>query len=264
MAMFDLKNKTAVVFGGSRGIGRATAILLAECGCNVYVASKSKKSLDDLESFLSKNNYKVRTITCDVSNEKDVENVINKAVEETKSLDIVINNAGIVSITPYLETDSEELRTLVNTNIYGVDNGAKLAIKKMIELGIEGKIVNIASIEGRHATFDGYPYYGMTKASVIYLTQAQALAAAKYNINVNCVCPGIIRTDMWEKILDDYEKRGYEREEMFKNMINTYIPLKRGSQKPEDIAYTIVFLSSKYADNITGQSINVDGGEVLN
>lgn len=259
-----LKDKTAVVFGASRGIGRATSLFLAKMGCKLYLSSKNKKNLDDFKGILLKENLYATFIEADVSKEDEVKKVIDVASRETGKLDIVINNAGIVSITPYLESKKEELENLINTNVYGIDNGGKAAIKKMIELKSEGKIVNIASIEGRHATLDGYPYYGMTKASVIYLTQAQALAAAKYNINVNCVCPGIIRTDMWEKILDDYEKMGYEREKMFNDMIKTYIPLKRGAQKPEDIAYTILFLCSKFADNITGQAINVDGGEVLN
>lgn len=118
----------------------------------------------------------------------------------------------------------------------GVDNGCKAAIHRMRDAGIEGKIVNISSFAGRRAMRAGFAHYGMSKSAVIYLTQAAAYAAAPFNINVNCICPGIIRTDMWEQILDSMTADGSDREVAWKNSLNTFIPLARGDQRPEDIA----------------------------
>lgn len=123
-----------------------------------------------------------------------------------------------------------------------------------------GKIVSTASFAGRHAMKEGFAYYGMTKAAIIYLTQAAAYAGADYNINANSVCPGIIRTPMWEKILDSYVAAGQDRETSWKESLKHFIPLERGDQKSEDIAYAVLFLCSEYADHITGQALNIEGG----
>ena len=134
----------------------------------------------------------------------------------------------------------------------------------MIELGISGKIANIASFAGRHALKQGFAHYGMTKAATIYLTQAAAFADPPYNININAICPSIIRTPMWEEILDNYAEAGMDREASWKDSLKTFIPLESGDQKEQDIAYAVTFLCSEYADHITGQSINVDGGAAMN
>lgn len=123
-----------------------------------------------------------------------------------------------------------------------------------------GKIVNISSFAGRRALQAGFAHYGITKAGGIYLTQAAAYAGAPYNVNVNSVCPGIIRSAMWEEILDSFENSGLDRETSWKENLKAFIPLARGDQKAIDIAYTVAFLCSEYADHITGQAINVDGG----
>ena len=160
--------------------------------------------------------------------------------------------------------DDPAISKLIDTNLMGANNGCQAAIKQMIKLGTPGKIVNTSSFAGRQAMKEGFAHYGMTKAGVIYLTQAAAYAGAPYNINVNAVCPGIIRSDMWESILDSYVESGLDREESWKESLKHFIPLARGDQKAEDIAYTVAFLCSEFADHITGQSINVDGGAAMN
>ena len=99
---------------------------------------------------------------------------------------------------------------------------------------------------------------------MIYLTQAAAFAGAPYNINVNAICPGIIRTPIWEEILDNYAAAGMDRETSWKESLKTFIPLERGDQKEQDIAYAVAFLCSEYADHTTGQAINVDGDAAMN
>lgn len=260
----DFTGKTAVIFGASRGIGEAIATEIAVAGAKVYVAARSEKSSLGVKEKLLAEGYQAEACIADVSKYDDVDAVITKAIGETGRLDIVVNNAGIVCLSSFLDATQEEIHELININLMGANNGCQSAIKHMIELGISGKIVNTASFAGRHALQAGFAHYGMTKAAVIYLTQAAAYAGAPYNINVNAVCPGIIRSAMWEKILDSYVDSGLDREESWHSSLKTFIPLERGDQKAEDIAYTVAFLCSEYANHITGQSINVDGGAAMN
>ena len=120
---------------------------------------------------------------------------MERAEAETGRLDIVVNNAGIVTLGSFLETTQEEIGRLINVNLMGTSNGLQAAVRRMQKYN-RGKIVSTASFAGRRAMKEGFAYYGMTKAAIIYLTQAAAYAGADYNINVNCICPGIIRTPM--------------------------------------------------------------------
>lgn len=255
----NLQGQTAVVYGAGRGIGEAIATELAKAGATVYVADLIKSNCDHVVEQLAKNGYKGIAVECDVGKYDQVDAVMERAERETGKLDIVINNAGIVTLGSFLDTTQEEIAKLINVNLMGTSNGLQAAIRRMQKYN-HGKIVSTASFAGRHAMKEGFAYYGMTKAAIIYLTQAAAYAGADYNINVNSVCPGIIRTPMWEKILDSYVEAGLDRESSWKDSLKHFIPLERGDQKPEDIAYAVMFLCSEYADHITGQALNVDGG----
>lgn len=256
----DFTGKTAVVYGVSRGIGEAIVNEFASAGAKVYVVDLFEKNCTEACDKLKAAGYDVVPCVANVANYDEVDAVLVKAIKETGRLDIVSNNAGIVGLNSFLDTGQEEIRKIIDVNLMGVNNGCQAALKHMIELGIAGKIVNTASFAGRHALKQGFAHYGMTKAAVIYLTQSAAYTGAPYNINVNAVCPGIIRTPMWESILDNYVESGKDRETSWKESLKTFIPLERGDQKPQDIAYTVAFLASEYADHITGQSLNVDGG----
>lgn len=255
----DLTGQTAVVYGAGRGIGEAIATQLAESGATVYIADLIKQNCQAVSDKLNGKGYTAVAVECDVSKFEDVDAVMEKAEKETGRLDIVINNAGIVTLGSFLETTQDEIKKLINVNLMGASNGLQAAVKRMKKYN-HGKIVSTASFAGRHAMKEGFAYYGMTKAAIIYLTQAAAYAGADYNINVNSICPGIIRTPMWEKILDSYVEAGQDRETSWKESLKHFIPLDRGDQKPEDIAYAVLFLCSKYADHITGQALNIDGG----
>ncbi len=259
----DLTGQTAVVYGAGRGIGEAIVNELAKAGATVYVADILLDNAKEVVANLKKQGLKGVACKCDVGSYKDVDAVMAQAEKETGKLDIVVNNAGIVTLGSFLETTQEEIKSLYNINLMGVSNGLQAAIKRMQKYK-QGKIVSTSSFAGRKALKEGFAYYGMTKAAIIYLTQAAAYAGADYNINVNSVCPGIIRTPMWEMILDNYAKVGMDKEQSWKENLKHFIPLERGDQKAEDIAYTVLFLCSKYADHITGQSINVDGGAAMN
>jgi len=255
----DLTNQTAVVFGAGRGIGQSIALELATAGATVYIADLILDNCEGVKKDLIALGYKAEAVAVDVSSYEQVDAVLEKAENETGRLDIVVNNAGIVTLGSFLDTTPEEINKLINVNLIGANNGCQAAIKRMQKYN-QGKIVNTSSFAGRRALKAGFGHYGMTKAGVIYLTQAAAFAGADYNINVNSVCPGIIRSAMWESILDAYEDSGADREASWKESLKTFIPLARGDQKPEDIAYTVMFLCSPYANHITGQALNVDGG----
>ena len=255
----NLNGQTAVVYGAGRGIGEAIASELAKAGAKVYIADLIKENCDHVVEVLKEAGYESVAVACDVSKFDQVDAVMEQAEKETGRLDIVINNAGIVALGSFLDTTQEEISKLINVNLLGTSNGLQAAVRRMQKYN-HGKIVSTASFAGRHAMKEGFAYYGMTKAAIIYLTQAAAYAGADYNINVNSICPGIIRSAMWEKILDSYEDAGEDRETSWKESLKHFIPLERGDQKAEDIAYAVVFLCSEYADHITGQALNVDGG----
>lgn len=260
----NLDGKTAVVLGAGRGIGEAIAHELASAGAKIYVTDVVEKNCCGVRDELRAAGHAAEACVVDVHDYNSVDSAFTRTINETGRLDIVINNAGIVGLHSFLDTSQEEIHKLIDVNLMGVNNGCQAGLKHMIELGISGKIVNTASFAGRKALKQGFAHYGMSKAAVLYLTQAAAYTGAPHNINVNAVCPGIIRTPMWEEILDDYAEHGMDREASWKESLKTFIPLERGDQKPQDIAYMVTFLCSEYADHITGQAINVDGGAAMN
>ena len=259
----DFTGQTAVVFGAGRGIGEAIVTEMAKAGATVYIADLILENCEALKQKLTAQGCRAEAAVCDVSDIAQVDRVLERAEAETKRLDIVVNNAGIVCLSSFLEASQEEIKKLIDVNLMGVNNGCQSAIRRMKKYH-HGKIVNTSSFAGRHALEAGFAHYGMTKAGVIYLTQAAAYTGADENINVNAVCPGIIRSQMWETILDSYAKAGQDRETAWRDSLNRFIPLARGDQKAEDIAYGVLFLCSKYADHITGQSLNIDGGAAMN
>ena len=238
----DLSGQTAVVFGSGKGIGAVVSEQLAQAGAMVYLASRTEANCIKVMEKITENGGKASAAACDVSDIEQVNEVLQKAEEETGRLDIVINNAGIDCVTPFVECSQEEIMRVIMTNQMGVNNGLQCALRRMKKYG------------------HGFGHYGMTKAAVNYLTQTAAFAGADYNINVNAVGPGIVKTKMWEDILDTDEADGKNREQTWEEYQKKYIPLARGAQSHEDIGYMMLFLCSKYADSITGQVIYVDGG----
>ncbi|MCC8126616.1 MAG: SDR family oxidoreductase [Clostridiales bacterium] len=257
----DLSGQTAVVFGAGKGIGATVAKELARAGAHVYLASRTEANCIKVMKEIISDGYQATAIACDVKDINQIDAVLEKAEAETNRLDIVINNAGIDCVTPFIDCSQEEIMNVIMTNQLGVNNGLQCALRRMKKYNA-GKIVSTTSFAGRRDLPHelGFGHYGMAKAAVNYMTQSAAFAGADYNINVNAVGPGIVLTKMWEDILDTAEKEGKNREKAWEEYLRTYIPLARGAQTHEDIAYMIVFLCSRYADHITGQIIYVDGG----
>lgn len=245
-----LKNKSAIVTGGARGIGREIATTLAKNGANIAINYRTyNEDLEKLVSELEGYNVKVLTYKCDVSNEDEVEAFIKEVKDKFNSIDILVNNAGITKDGLILRMSEKDFTDVLDINLKGTFNMTK-AVSKIMVRQKSGKIINISSVVGV-AGNAGQCNYAASKAGVIGFSKSIARELASRNINVNVIAPGYINTDM-TKVLSDNIK-----EEILKT-----IPMKKIGD-PVEVANLALFLSSNLSDYITGQVINVDGGMVM-
>lgn len=252
-----LSGKVAIVTGGARGIGKSIVEGFAKEGANVVVSDILFDAASELAEKLAQNGIKTLAVKTDVSKKSDTENLAEATLKEFGKIDILVNTAGIIKNTLLVDIEEEEWDQILNINAKGVYLVTQAVVPHMIAAK-QGRIVNISSRSGKDAQA-GLSHYGASKFAIIGITQALAKELGTYNINVNAICPGIIRTDMWEIILDARAAlSGMPREEIWDKLIET-IPLKR-PQVSEDIANVVLFLSSDVARNITGEAINVNGG----
>jgi NAD(P)-dependent dehydrogenase (short-subunit alcohol dehydrogenase family) len=268
MMIFDFSGKNAVVAGAGSGIGKAVALQFADAGANVWIGDISEKNAAETAEemkALGKSFGKSYGYTkTDVSRKEDVAAMFREAKEAFGRIDIAVNSAGVFMTADLLSAAPEDIQKHLGVNLMGVIYGCQTALEIMIEQGGGGKIVNVSSVGGRRGA-PGAPYYSLGKAGVINFTQSAAYTGAPYGINCNAICPGIIRTPMWEVILDDAVERGEgtDREQLFDRMMKSRTPLGR-AQTGEEMAYAVLFLSSPYADAIVGQALNVCGGSAMN
>ena len=245
-----LKDKVAIVTGGTRGIGRAIALKLADQGANIVINYRnSDKEAEELKSVLEGKGVKVLTVKCDISNFEDSKNLMDKCKEVFGKIDILVNNAGITKDTLIMRMKEEDFDNVIDVNLKGTFNCAKHASAIMLKQRF-GKIINMTSVVGI-AGNAGQVNYAASKAGVIGLTKSLAKELGSRGITVNAVAPGFINTDMTASLSEKV------KEEASKN-----IPLKRLGD-PEDVANLVGFLASDAANYITGQVINVDGGMVM-
>ena len=246
---YNLKNKTAVVTGAGKGLGRACAIALAEAGSNLVIISRTKKDLDEVSRTVKKLNIKCKSYVCDITNYNEIKEIINK---QTK-IDILINNAGNNIPEHFTKVKTKNMEYLVKINTVATFNLAQLCALKMIKSKnrkkIGGAIVNMSSQMG-HVGGPIRSVYNMNKWGLEGLTKGMSLDLAKYNIRVNTVCPTFVVTPMTKKFLKNKKFR--------KETLNN-IPLGRFAELSE-IASSVVFLASDAASMITGTSLLVDGG----
>ena len=245
-----LKDKVAIVTGGTRGIGRAIALKLADNGANIVINYRnSDKEAEELKAILEGKGVKVLTVKCDISNFEDSKKLMNKCKEVFGKIDILVNNAGITKDTLIMRMKEEDFDSVIDVNLKGSFNCAKHASAIMLKQRF-GKIINMTSVVGI-AGNAGQVNYAASKAGVIGLTKSLAKELGSRGITVNAVAPGFINTDMTASLSEKV------KEEASKN-----IPLKRLGD-PEDVANLVGFLASDAANYITGQVINVDGGMVM-
>lgn len=245
-----LKDKVAIVTGGTRGIGRAIALKLADHGTNIVINYRnSDKEAEELKCILEEKGVKVLAVKCDISNFEDSKNLMDKCKEVFGKIDILVNNAGITKDTLIMRMKEEDFDNVIDVNLKGTFNCAKHASAIMLKQRF-GKIINMTSVVGI-AGNAGQVNYAASKAGVIGLTKSLAKELGSRGITVNAVAPGFINTDMTASLSEKV------KEEASKN-----IPLKRLGD-PEDVANLVRFLASDAANYITGQVINVDGGMVM-
>ena len=244
-----LKDKTALVTGGARGIGREIALCLAREGANVVIwdvnPESAKSTAKDIEALGVKADY----VQADVTKYNQVEESVNKILDNFQKLDILVNNAGITKDNLLLRMSEADWDAVINVNLKGTFNCTKAAAKVMLRQR-SGKIINIASIIGIIGNF-GQANYAASKAGIIALTKTTAKELASRGICVNAVAPGFIQTEMTAKLPADIQQK-----------LLAQIPLNRLG-KPEDVAKLCLFLASSESDYITGQVIIIDGGMVM-
>jgi meso-butanediol dehydrogenase/(S,S)-butanediol dehydrogenase/diacetyl reductase len=247
----DLDGRVALVTGGASGIGRGIAETLARHGADVVVAD-----LDGARARAVAGEIGARAAAVDVTDEGSVAAL----VAGVGTVDVLVNNAGVSKSVPFVDLDEREWNRVFDVNVKGVFLACRAVVPQMIERGA-GKIINVASMVGKEA-IPLFVHYSASKFAVIGLTQGLAKELAEHDINVNAVCPGVVRTPLWEPLLDQLSAtKGVSREEAFGEFI-AGIPLAR-PQTPEDIGEVVAFLASDKARNMTGQGINVTGGMQL-
>jgi len=247
--ILQLKGKVAIVTGGSRGIGFQTAKIFSENGADVIISSKNAEQLK-----IAANQLKNTTpIEADIRNEKEVQNVIEETIKKFGKIDILINNAGIFPRIKQLHEISEtEWNEVLDVNLSGQFRFTKFAIPYLQKTS--GTIVNVSSDAGLKA-YEGFnaDAYSATKAALVVLTKCWALEYSKYKIRVNCVCPGVVDTDMTKPFLKTEKDREF--------MDNDH-PIGRIGT-PEEVAKSILFLASSDSAWTTGAVLTVDGGQSI-
>ncbi len=259
--MERFKGQTVVITGGNRGIGLAIAERFAHEGANIVMAS-IEPQVAEAAAALASTGAKVIPFICDVTNTEAVKAMYDAAEAAFGSVDISIQNAGIITIAKVEDLTEREWDATMDVNTKGVFLCCQEAIRRMRKSGKGGRLINTASGQAR----DGFiytPHYAASKFGVVGLTQSLAKEVAMDAITVNAICPGIIKTDMWDyndrvwgKMLGDFAP-GALMESWVQN-----IPMKRAGEG-RDVAGLVAFLASKDADYITGQTINVDGGLIM-
>ena len=245
----NLKNKTAVVTGAGKGLGRACAIALAEAGANLIIISRTKKDLDEVTKVIRKFKSKCKSYVCDLTNYDKIKKIINTQ----KRIDILINNAGNNIPEHFTKVKKKDMEYVVKINTIATFNLAQLCALKMIETKnrkkVGGSIINMSSQMG-HVGGPIRSVYNMTKFGLEGLTKGMSIDLAKYNIRVNTVCPTFVVTPMTKKFFKD--------KKFIKEVIGN-IPLGRFAEL-SDVATATVFLASDAASMNTGTSLLVDGG----
>jgi 3-oxoacyl-[acyl-carrier protein] reductase len=249
--MIALKNKTALVTGGSRGIGRACVQFLSKAGADVAFTYNTNEQLaNKLCEEYSGNNI-VRSFKVNTNNEDDVCDVINSIENDFGKIDILVNNAGIWEKSEIENLSLDKWNKTININLTGTFLFTKYTVPIMKKNNF-GRIINLSSTAGQRGEAF-YSHYAASKGGIIAFTKSLAVELGEYNITVNSVAPGWVKTDMTKDVIENKS----EEEKIIRE-----IPLRKIAV-PEDVAGAVIFLASEFASHITGSIINVNGGSVL-
>ena len=242
-----LNNKVAIVTGSSRGIGKSIAEKLVYHGCKVVILSRKIDELNKVKEQINSDN--IICYACDTTNQPEFKKIVQEVYDKWGSIDILINNAGITRDKLLLRLNEDDWDKVINVNLKGYYNTIKIVSRFMLK-NRSGKIVNISSVIGQIGN-SGQSNYAASKAGVEGMTRALAVELGSKNININCIAPGYIQTDMTNEL----------NEKILKDMVQN-IPLNKLGLS-DDIANLSCYLSSDVSSYITGQVINVDGGMTI-
>jgi meso-butanediol dehydrogenase/(S,S)-butanediol dehydrogenase/diacetyl reductase len=265
----ELEDEVAIITGGGGDIGQGIALELASRGADIAIADvdvlgtehhqagssdlggheSSKSVVDEIEDL----GRRAITVECDVTEREQTQELAETVIDEFGKIDILANNAGIITTAPIEEMEEEEWDAVMEVNVKGQFLCAQAVIPHMTERQ-SGTIINTASVAGK-VPFRGLGHYCASKFAVIGLTQTLALELAPDDITVNAICPGIVETPMWEDVLTP------SRDESYEETIEELMPLGR-DQAPEDMGNLAAYFATN--PNVTGQAENVDGGMTIN
>ena len=258
----DLNDKTAIVTGGARGIGRGIALELAKAGANIVIADLPVVADDAAETckLVEAAGTKAIFVQTNVREAADCEAMAQAAVDKFGGLDILVNNAGVVGVSAVATMTEEEWDRVIGVNLTGMFLASKACIPQLVQ-GDAGRIVNLSSLAGKKGQ-PGMAHYCASKFGVIGFTQSLAQELGGANVTVNAICPGEVDSNMWRDVLlpalggpsEEAQEATWDR------FIRERVPLGR-PQTVEDIGQAAVFLCR--ADNITGESVNVTGGSEM-
>ncbi len=258
----EIQGKSAVVTGAGRGIGRAIALELADAGARVAAADIDPDHADDTSAAIQESGGESLSIQADVGDLSAIDRMILEARDAFGRIDVIVNNAGVTRFLDVMDVEEADWDRIHRVNAKGVFFCMQRAAREMIDQGDGGRIINIASIAGKGYAGTSNAAYAASKGAVISMTMIAAHQLGRHDINVNAICPGVTMTDLSiTNMRQRAENTGVTIEEM-RQTRDSRIPIGRGNE-PEDIADMARFLAGPGARNITGQSLNVDGGLVM-
>lgn len=253
--MAELKGKVALVTGAGSGIGRGIATVLAREGAQLVLTDLNLESAQGVAHELGG-----VALEHDVTNRASCDEVVAATLERHGRIDALVNNAGVSKGVPFHELDEAEWDRVNDVNAKGVFLTTRSVVPRMMERR-DGRIISISSMAGKEG-LALFSHYCATKFAVIGMMQSIAKELAEYDITANAVCPGVVRTPLWDPLLDQLSaSKGITRDEAWQEFVDG-IPLGR-PQDPEDIGEAVAFLASDRARNVTGEAINVSGGQQM-